>query len=353
MRTAGQRIEQSGQTTGDPEPVARRIRRSTSTSTRAIRVVADRLPFPPPSPPPDDLHPRIMTTFSKPVVATDQPKRAPYRYIKRSPPTAKGASAKLVKSVPMESVRASLYGKPDENMTCRPRHCCSGNHCLSRLLCDLDPCESATPADLARREAFISAVSTTRMGLYRDGQNKGRDRLLAKLRLSYQPSHTSCPATEGYSYMGSQPAVNEGGVTYWWFTPDGGSVRVCREAWRLVHACSETRLCALARDIKRLPLDYKRASSPRDGRRAADVRAWLDDNFAPENGRCEKMPNPESGREEWHLPPWLKKSVVYKEHCKECKEFNGRPQKLEYDSSSLDIYTIYRCNACLRGETMP
>ena len=41
------------------------------------------------------------------------------------------------------------------------------------------------------------------------------------------------------------------------------------------------------------------------------VKTFLDNYFAPENGRCEKLPNPRYGREEYRLPIWLSKLKVY------------------------------------------
>ena len=42
-----------------------------------------------------------------------------------------------------------------------------------------------------------------------------------------------------------------------------------------------------------------------------DVRTFLDNYFAPKNGRCEKLPNPRYGKEEFSLPIWLSKLKVF------------------------------------------
>ena len=39
--------------------------------------------------------------------------------------------------------------------------------------------------------------------------------------------------------------------------------------------------------------------------------AFLNNYFAAENGRCEKLPNPRYGRDEYRLPTWLTKEYVY------------------------------------------
>ena len=41
------------------------------------------------------------------------------------------------------------------------------------------------------------------------------------------------------------------------------------------------------------------------------VRTFLENYFAPENGRCEKLPNPRYGRDEYRLPVWLSKRKIY------------------------------------------
>ena len=253
----------------------------------------------------------------------DQPPRAPYRHIQRNYPAMRGPSSKLLKTVPYQAVANSLYQAPDENLARFPKRCCRGNQCLAKLLHQETLDAPPSPSELSHRDAFLAAVSGTRKELYKDGQNRARDRLVNKLRLSFEPTHSACKATVGYDFYGSQPRDTPGHQSYWWFTPDGGSVQVCRDAWRMLHAVSESRLCALAKEVKKDPITFQRTVLPYSSKKSSDVRALLDDYFKPENGRCEKMPNPQSGREEWHLPSWLKKSVVYKLYSDECDELSG------------------------------
>ena len=52
-----------------------------------------------------------------------------------------------------------------------------------------------------------------------------------------------------------------------------------------------------------------------------EVKTFLDNYFAPENGRCERLPNPRYGKEEFRLPIWLSKLkvfLVYVEDCLAC-----------------------------------
>eukprot|EP00873_Tetraselmis_striata_P028544 jgi/Tetstr1/448808/TSEL_036042.t1 len=46
----------------------------------------------------------------------------------------------------------------------------------------------------------------------------------------------------------------------------------------------------------------------------AATRAWLKDYFDPKHDRTEKIPNPSSDREEWHLPAWANKAKVNRTH---------------------------------------
>ena len=42
------------------------------------------------------------------------------------------------------------------------------------------------------------------------------------------------------------------------------------------------------------------------------VISFIKDFWADEPGRAQKIPNPRSGKEEWHLPVWMNKAFVYK-----------------------------------------
>ena len=59
------------------------------------------------------------------------------------------------------------------------------------------------------------------------------------------------------------------------------------------------------------------------------VRAFLANYFAPENGRCEKLPNPRYGREEYRLPIWLSKTAIYNSYKKDCEASGSKsPSRL-------------------------
>lgn len=45
-----------------------------------------------------------------------------------------------------------------------------------------------------------------------------------------------------------------------------------------------------------------------------EARAWLEEYFSEENGRCERLPNPTGTREIWHLPSWAGYRAVHQEY---------------------------------------
>ena len=42
------------------------------------------------------------------------------------------------------------------------------------------------------------------------------------------------------------------------------------------------------------------------------VIGFMQDFLAEKHGRAQKIPNPRSSKEEWHLPVWMTKTYVYK-----------------------------------------
>ena len=65
-------------------------------------------------------------------------------------------------------------------------------------------------------------------------------------------------------------------------------------------------------------------SSPRVNKKFESVRMFLANYFAPENGRCEKLPNPRYGRDEYRLPIWLSKAQVYRVYTDDCEKCKGK-----------------------------
>ena len=62
--------------------------------------------------------------------------------------------------------------------------------------------------------------------------------------------------------------------------------------------------------------DYREVERPKQkthkwNPKYEEVKSFLENYFAPENGRCEKLPNPRYGRDEYRLPIWLTKVKVY------------------------------------------
>eukprot|EP00873_Tetraselmis_striata_P045256 jgi/Tetstr1/465520/TSEL_010189.t1 len=87
---------------------------------------------------------------------------------------------------------------------------------------------------------------------------------------------------------------------------------VCnKEAWMFIHKVGFLRLRKIRAEVDDLvDLCLSRNKSPvyHIAARIA-THAWLKDYFGPKHGRTEKIPNPSSDREEWHLPAyWANKA---------------------------------------------
>lgn len=88
---------------------------------------------------------------------------------------------------------------------------------------------------------------------------------------------------------------------------------MCKEAWLRLHGCSENRMYSLKRKACD---DFREVERPKQkifkwNPKYEDVKTFLDNYFAPENGRCERLPNPRYGKEEFRLPIWLSKLKVF------------------------------------------
>lgn len=53
------------------------------------------------------------------------------------------------------------------------------------------------------------------------------------------------------------------------------------------------------------------------------VTKFLTYYFSDANGRCEKMPNPRSSRDEYRLPSWLNRSLLYTFYKEDCETIGG------------------------------
>ena len=97
-------------------------------------------------------------------------------------------------------------------------------------------------------------------------------------------------------------------------------MQVCKQAWLLIHGCSDSRLYGLKRQASddNSTASGRIAKTPRYKSKSEPCRAFLENYFADENGRCEKLPNPRYGREEYRLPVWMTKQYVFDAYVKDC-----------------------------------
>ena len=68
----------------------------------------------------------------------------------------------------------------------------------------------------------------------------------------------------------------------------------------------------------------RREQQPKWNKKYESVRAWLKTYFENENGKCEKLPNPRYGRDEWRLPIWLPKRELYRIYSKSNEDIKGK-----------------------------
>ena len=97
----------------------------------------------------------------------------------------------------------------------------------------------------------------------------------------------------------------------------------------MIHACSEGRLLSIKRQL--VQADGTETSNRQQKRQRVNVkyesvRAFLSTYFSPENGRCEKLPNPRFGRDEYRLPIWLTKKKLYRVYCADAEACGGKPK---------------------------
>eukprot|EP00873_Tetraselmis_striata_P044551 jgi/Tetstr1/464815/TSEL_009554.t1 len=97
-------------------------------------------------------------------------------------------------------------------------------------------------------------------------------------------------------------------------SPDGTTrPMVCKEAWMFIHKVGFLRLRRIRAEVDGLvnPSCSRNARHVYHIASRAATRAWLKDYFDPKHGGTEKIPNPSSDREEWHLPARANKAKVY------------------------------------------
>ena len=81
----------------------------------------------------------------------------------------------------------------------------------------------------------------------------------------------------------------------------------------LIHGVSENRMSNLQKVgisdfVGSTSRAKKEISRPAEDTIIGFMKEFLDDK----HGRAQKIPNPRSGKEEWHLPVWMNKAFVYK-----------------------------------------
>ena len=101
--------------------------------------------------------------------------------------------------------------------------------------------------------------------------------------------------------------------------------QTCKDAWLRIHGCGENRMYSLKRKASddREEVECPKQQKPKWNNKFETVRSFLNDYFAPENGRCEKLPNPRYGRDEYRLPVWLSKLKIYSAYVEDCKNIQS------------------------------
>ena len=101
--------------------------------------------------------------------------------------------------------------------------------------------------------------------------------------------------------------------------------KVCRQAWMRIHGVSNDRLKSIRSEVldDTVNTSSRRPKSVRFNTKYEQVRAFFEMYFHEDNGRCEKLPNPRFGHDEWRLPIWLKPLKVYKIYCEDCENCSG------------------------------
>jgi hypothetical protein len=81
----------------------------------------------------------------------------------------------------------------------------------------------------------------------------------------------------------------------------------------LIHGVSENRMSNLQKlGISDFVGSTSRAKKEISRPAEDTVIGFMNEFLADKHGRAQKIPNPRSGKEEWHLPVWMNKAFVYK-----------------------------------------
>ncbi len=81
----------------------------------------------------------------------------------------------------------------------------------------------------------------------------------------------------------------------------------------LIHGVSENRMSNLQKLVISDFVGSTSRAKKEISRPAEDtVIGFMKEFLADKHGRAQKIPNPRSGKEEWHLPDWMNKAFVYK-----------------------------------------
>ena len=100
----------------------------------------------------------------------------------------------------------------------------------------------------------------------------------------------------------------------------------------MIHNISEGRLNSINKMAERhdIPAEEcgKSAQQPRWNKKFESVRTFLAGYFDKHHGKCEKLPNPRYGRDEWRLPTLLKKHVLYDIYKEDQEKMGGKKIQL-------------------------
>ena len=93
----------------------------------------------------------------------------------------------------------------------------------------------------------------------------------------------------------------------------------------MIHSCGPQRECKLRREASEdsTIVTGRQQRRPRCKQKYDEIYAFLENYFSPENGRCEKLPNPRYGSDEYRLPTWMKKRYVFEAYEQDCKDSLG------------------------------
>ena len=125
---------------------------------------------------------------------------------------------------------------------------------------------------------------------------------------------------------------------------------MCKTAWLLIRSCSDTRLYTLKRQASENSsvASGRTPKAPRHAPKYEMAVAFLTNYFASENGRCEKLPNPRYGRDEYRLPIWLTKEYVFRAYESDLTESTSKRDHLRCKQVAASVaLTWTNCSTVL------